>query len=343
MSIRIQAHLVAAALFIPAAYAPAQDTTDVKKPADPSIAAYVGDHPISLREVDAKVVKMNMQMAQAYFDARRNALDELIAERTLAKEAEEAKTTASAMLKERIAARVKPPTKEEVGDFYTSNIGRMGGQSLEQISPQIIQYLTTQREAQARVEVLKELKEKNSVRITLDAPRVEMTVAAGEPSLGPATAPVTIVEYLDFECPYCASAGETMKKVRETYGDKVRVVYRDFPLAFHQRALPAAEAARCAGDQGKFWEYHDKLFANQQSLADADLKKYAADLSLNVEAFNSCLDSGKHREAVRKDQTQGEQSYGVSGTPAFFVNGRFVSGAQPFEAFKPIIDDELSR
>jgi protein-disulfide isomerase len=108
----------------------------------------------------------------------------------------------------------------------------------------------------------------------------------------------------------------------------------------HQRAAPAAEAAQCAHEQGKFWEYHDKIMANQQKLSDDDLKQFATDISLDVEKFNACYTSGKFRADVQKDQTDG-QKVGVSGTPAFLINGRFLSGAQPFESFKAIIDEEL--
>ncbi len=108
----------------------------------------------------------------------------------------------------------------------------------------------------------------------------------------------------------------------------------------HPRALPAAEAAQCANEQGKFWEYRDKVFENQKALSDDDLKKYAADLSLNMEGFGACYAAGKYRSDVQKDQAEGQQA-GVSGTPAFFINGRFLSGAQPFDAFKAIIDEEL--
>jgi len=110
----------------------------------------------------------------------------------------------------------------------------------------------------------------------------------------------------------------------------------------HSRALPAAEAAQCAGDQGKFWEYHDRLFANQQALQDADLKKHAVDLGLDAEKFNACLESGKHKADIQADMAAGQKA-GITGTPAFLVNGRFLSGAQPFESFKAIIDDEIDR
>jgi len=120
----------------------------------------------------------------------------------------------------------------------------------------------------------------------------------------------------------------------------VRIVFRDYPLDFHKEAQLAAEAANCAGDQGKFWEYHDKLFENQSQLKEPSLKQYATDLQLDTEAFNTCLSSGKHRDGVKTDLREG-QAVGVTGTPAFFINGRFLSGAQPFDAFATIIDEEL--
>jgi protein-disulfide isomerase len=122
----------------------------------------------------------------------------------------------------------------------------------------------------------------------------------------------------------------------------VRVVFRDLALAMHSRAAPAAEAAQCANEQGKFWEYHDKLFGNQQSLTDETFTKHATELGLDVEKFNACYTSGKFRADVKQDGVDAAK-FGVTGTPAFFVNGRFLSGAQPFESFKVIIDEELSR
>lgn len=136
--------------------------------------------------------------------------------------------------------------------------------------------------------------------------------------------------------------GPTLKQIRDTYGGKIKLVYRDFPLGNHARAQPAAEAALCAHDQKKFWEYHDKIFENQRSISTDDLKKYAIDVGLDVEAFNSCVESGKFRSNVLQDAREGRQA-GVTGTPAFFINGRFLSGAEPFEVFKVIIDDELQR
>jgi protein-disulfide isomerase len=132
----------------------------------------------------------------------------------------------------------------------------------------------------------------------------------------------------------------TLKKLHESYGDKVRIVFRDLPLQMHPQAPKAAEAAECANEQGKFWEMHDKLFASQQKLQIADLKQHAVDLGLTADAFNQCLDSGKFTASVKQDSEDGAR-YGLTGTPGFFINGRLLVGAQPYEAFAQVIDEEL--
>ncbi len=162
---------------------------------------------------------------------------------------------------------------------------------------------------------------------------------------GDANAPVTIVEFSDFQCPFCARFyTDTLPLIEKEYIEtgKVKLVFRDFPLGFHQNAQKASEAAECAKEQGKFWEMHDTIFDNQNAISVDDLKQYAADLGLDTEKFNDCLDTGKYEQEVKKDMEEG-QSYGVTGTPAFFINGRLVSGAQPFANFKAIIDEELSK
>lgn len=165
--------------------------------------------------------------------------------------------------------------------------------------------------------------------------------ADDDPSIGPADAPVEIIEFSDFQCPYCARAEPTVKQVIEEYGDQVRLVYRDFPLSIHSNAQKAAEAGECAYDQGMFWEMHDKMFENQGSLGTASLKGYAEELGMDTAEFNDCLDSGKHEDEVKEDFADGVDA-GVTGTPAFFINGIKLSGAQPFSSFKQVIDQELA-
>jgi protein-disulfide isomerase len=163
--------------------------------------------------------------------------------------------------------------------------------------------------------------------------------------LGNKDAEVTMVEFSDYECPYCGRHfSQTYPQIKKEYVDtgKVRIVFRDFPLSFHPNAQKAAEAAECAGEQGKYYEMHDKLFTNQKALDVNSLKAYAQQIGLNIGKFNSCLDSGQMAGEIRKDMTDG-QSYGVQGTPGFFVNGAFISGAQPYEVFKQAIDAELAK
>jgi protein-disulfide isomerase len=206
---------------------------------------------------------------------------------------------------------------------------------------QIQSRLPPQRQRERRAAWVRELRQRAAVKVLLEPLRVAVDIA-GHPIRGNPDAPVTIVEFSDFQCPFCSRARPTVNRVRETYGDRVRVIFRNFPLQMHAEAQKAGEAASCAGEQGKFWEMHDLLFANQSKLQVASLKEHAAALKLNAEAFNQCLDSGKHATDVQKDLEQGAD-YGVTGTPAFFINGRPLVGAQPFETFTQVIDDELER
>jgi protein-disulfide isomerase len=196
----------------------------------------------------------------------------------------------------------------------------------------------------------------------VEEPQPAKPTADDDPSLGDENAPVTIIEFSDFQCPYCgATVGKNeglisrfkaqdpswepaVSNIIKDYVEtgKVRLVFRDFPLSFHENAQKAAEAGECADDQGKFWEYHDILFENQNALTVDDLKGYAADLDLDTEEFNSCLDSGKYTAEVQKDLADG-QAAGVSGTPAYFINGVLVSGAQPYSVFKQVIEAELAK
>ncbi|MBT4257772.1 DsbA family protein [archaeon] len=165
----------------------------------------------------------------------------------------------------------------------------------------------------------------------------------GDAILGDVNAPVTLIEFSDYECPFCGRHfGSTYGQIKEKYVDtgKVKIIFKDFPLSFHQNAQKASEAAECAGDQGKYYEYHDILFNNQQALGIDSLKQYAKDLGLNTETFNSCLDSGEKASEVQEDFQEG-QRVGVRGTPANFINGNIISGACPIESFDTAINAEL--
>jgi protein-disulfide isomerase len=171
----------------------------------------------------------------------------------------------------------------------------------------------------------------------------------GSPSKGDADAPVLMIEYSDYQCPYCSRyVQETLPLIEENYiqTGKVRYVFKDFPLSFHAQASLAAQAARCAGDQGDYWGMHDLLFANQQDWANDRAAQifsdYADQLGLDTGQFDSCLSSGSYEDEVNSEIQEG-LSVGVSGTPAFFVNGQFISGAQPYQAFQQAIEAALSQ
>jgi protein-disulfide isomerase len=164
----------------------------------------------------------------------------------------------------------------------------------------------------------------------------------GSAASGPEDAWVTVIEFSDFQCPFCERASKTMTELREQYGNDLRLVFKHNPLPFHSRAVPAALAAECARDQNKFWPMHDKLFLSTQALADSDFEGYAKGLGLDAKKFKVCLTTQKHKKRIDDDQAQA-RNFGARGTPTFFVNGHFISGAQRIETFKTLIDAELQR
>jgi len=163
----------------------------------------------------------------------------------------------------------------------------------------------------------------------------------GDPALGPANAPVTIVEFSEFQCPFCREAADTLKRVREKYGERVRLVHKDFPLAMHGKANSAAMAARCAGAQGQYWAYRDALFEGHSGLAPADLKAVAESLGLDAASFDTCCDSDRYRDQIDADVAEGTR-LGVSGTPTFMIGGQRYVGNLSFQSFCSAIDKQLS-
>jgi protein-disulfide isomerase len=213
------------------------------------------------------------------------------------------------------------------------------GAKIDQVRQPIRSLLTQQRTSQAYQAYVEKLRAKSSIRISLEPPRQK--IAADGPAQGPANAPIELIEFSDFQCPYCLRAHPIVKQVLSTYGDRIRFVYRNYPLPSHPNARPAAEAAQCAAEQGQFWPYHDRLFAEPNKLSDDDLKASAAALGMDAGRFNACFDSHKYKARVEADMQAGNDA-GVNGTPAFFINGRMLSGAQPFDEFKRVIDEELA-
>ena len=274
------------------------------------------------------------------YEQRKQALEQLLVRKLVEQKAKAEGIASEALWKREVTDKIKKPSAAEMKQFYDEQAKRQPLPPFEQVKDQIAQHMERPAMQAAQQAYLDKVKKELNVEVTLKPSRVE--VAAEGPAKGPSAAPVTIVEFSDFQCPFCSKAEETVTKVLKTYDGKVRVVFRDFPLPFHPQAQKAAEAAHCAGDQGKYWQMHEKLFANQKALEPPALKGYAKDLGLDQGKFDRCLDSGDKAKVVDSNRKAGEK-VGVTGTPAFFVNGYQLSGAQPFEEFKSIIDSELAR
>jgi protein-disulfide isomerase len=332
--------LTAAVTLLACSSSRAQQSSDV--------AARIGDRAVTIQELEdrwaTKDPAGHAEATQKIYEGRREALDDIIAEMLIGQAAKAKGQSADAFEEAEIGKRVKPVTDADVAAFYQANIAQMQGRSLEAIAPAINRYLQDQQRGRARQDLITELrKTAPSIRVMFEPPRTKVDVAANDPSIGATSAPVTIVEFSDFQCPFCQRAAPTLKQIRSKYGDKVRVVWKDFPLTqIHPQAFKAAEAGHCAAEQGKFWEFHDQLFGNQQALQPDNLKQYAADMGMDATKFNACLDSSKYAERVRDGVAAGTR-LGVNSTPTLYINGRMLMGAQPYDTFAAIIDEELAR
>jgi protein-disulfide isomerase len=262
----------------------------------------------------------------------------------LTHEAKKRGVSVATLLEQEVNSTVQPPSEQEIRSLYEKNKERIPVE-FEKVHEQIRNYLHQQRITERKIEYFKTLRAGRKVTTYLKPPalvRVDVSVN-GAPSRGSENAKITIVKFEDFQCPYCKAVQPNYQEVLKRYDGKVRLVHKDLPLdQIHPQARQAAEAARCAEDEGKFWEYHDKLYASSPKAAPEDLKVYAKDLGLKQDLFDKCLTSGKYKAAIQKDVNEGA-SLGVTGTPTFFINGRELSGAQSVEAISQIIDEELSR
>lgn len=305
------------------------------------VLARVGGSDVTVAEVEDLVAADIRRLHNERFEVLTKGLNDAVADRLVKLEAEARGTTVDELLQAEVRDQVAEPTQEEIDAFYEERKAQIRA-TKEEVGPQIARFLSEQRQGEAFNAFIGGLEAKYGVERFLEPPRVEVA-SDGFPAKGPEGAPVTIVEFSDFECPYCSRVLPSIEQVIENYADSVRVVFRQFPLnSIHPRAQKAAEASLCADDQGKFWEMHDAMFARQKELAVPQLKEMALELSLDAEAFGTCLDSSKYAAQVATDLQDG-QAAGVSGTPAMFINGRFLNGAVPYETLAAIVDEELQR
>jgi protein-disulfide isomerase len=279
-----------------------------------------------------------MPLRKQEYDIKKKALDDVIQQKLLDATAKKKGITTDQLLAQEVDAKVSEPSDAEIEGFY---LGTRSTRPLSEVQPQIKQAIQQVRIQQARDHYMKSLRDGSTVVVELTAPRVNVTSDPARVRGNP-KASVMIVEFSDYQCPYCHQAEPTLEAVLAKYGDKVSFSYRDFPLrSIHDHAEIAAEASRCALEQGKFWDYHDQLFKTTNLDKEA-LIGYAKNAKLDDKQFASCLTSEKYKAQIDKDLEEGRKA-GVNGTPAFFINGIELSGAQGQDSFTRAIDDELSR
>jgi protein-disulfide isomerase len=307
-----------------------------------SVVAELDGAPITFEEMEKRAAQALYTVRQEEYDARRQAIEEIAFERLLEKEAKRRGLSVADLQKAEIDEKIPKVTPAEIADTYERAKARLGGKSLEQVRGDIVEALTRQRTLQRRGAFRDELFAGAKFQLRLDAPRVAIEIPTKTPVVGPADAPITLVEYSDYQCPYCHRAQETVEQLMQRYAGKLRFVHQEFPLSFHPRAFAASLAARCADEQGRFWEYHRNLMLSPGSFEDADLQSRAKSLGLDPEKLQACIGSGRYDEVVKTAMSAGN-AVGVNSTPTFFINGRRVTGAVPFETFQQIIDEELER
>ncbi|GMU59866.1 MAG: hypothetical protein AMXMBFR34_16290 [Myxococcaceae bacterium] len=307
----------------------------------PVVATYA-DKVIRQAEVDAKGADELLKLQEQIYELRVEMAERIALEVLVSAAAKKDGKSDDTWLEEKLEKGAPDPSDEEMRRLFEQVKGRLpDGVAFEEVKPQLAQAVARESKAKRAQELFEQLKKEAGFTVALEAPpRPRKTVEAIGPSKGSDKAAVTIVEFADFQCPYCSRAAATVERVMAGYEGRVRLVFRHFPLSFHEKAPKAAEAGACADEQGKFWALHDALFESQELEPEA-MKLQAQRLGLDAAKFDSCLDSGRTAALVKRDLTAGQKA-GVTGTPAFFINGRMLSGARPEDEFKKVIDEELA-
>jgi len=312
---------------------------------DPSPAATLDGQTIHVGELDTWIKQQLWDQATGGEEPaklhalRLKALDSMINQRLVEAAAKSRGVDADTLLKNEAQGRIHV-SEADIQHFYDKNRTRMGGHSLAEAREQIQAHLERQQSSAATRAFLQELRQKANVEVLLPQPRVK--VAADGPAEGPADAPITIIEFSDFQCPYCRRAEPILEQVMQHYPGKIRLVYRHFPLGIHPLAEGAALAAVCADRQGHFWDYHQRLFAKGADLKPAGLLSIATELGMDPKAWQTCTSDQATRQKVASDIQAGHDA-GVTGTPAFFINGIPLKGALPMAEFTRVIDGELAK
>ncbi|MFZ1131017.1 MAG: thioredoxin domain-containing protein [Terriglobales bacterium] len=299
------------------------------------VVAEIAGRKVTADELEDKEAGKLLQAKYKYYLAERDALDQYIDDQLLEMQAKKEGVTLDELFKRHVAVHVPEPTEDQLRFYYE---GVQTDETYESARPNIIETVKQLRTKKARDAYIADLRGQYGVVVELNQPSAHVEVA-NAPRLGPENAPVQIIEFADYECPYCQKVNEDLARLRDQFGSQVSVVYKDFPLPMHPLAAKASEAAHCAGAQGKFWEYHDSLFQTKR-LQTSDLKQQATALKLDLAKFDQCLESGEQVASVKKDANEGKR-LGLQGTPSFFINGHFMSGAIGYMKLRDTVLQEL--
>jgi protein-disulfide isomerase len=344
-SSRARLWLLTASIVLPAAACgnTAGQAADATPRGEQEVVAVVGGESISAADVDSALGHRLAKLEEQAYELKKQQLDEMIADRLLTAEAKRRNVSVETLLDQEVASKVGEVTDADVEAFVASNRARLPADPTA-LKPRIRAFLAAQREAERRTEYVESLRSAANVEVKLRRPKVfrASVTDTKSPARGPADAAVTIVEFSDFHCPFCRSVQPTLNALLEKYPADVRLVYRHLPLDdIHPSARRAAEASWCADEQGRFWPFHDRLYASGPDASDGTLARLAKEAGLDTTAFDACLASGRARTPVQQDVDEATR-HGISGTPGFLVNGRLLSGNLPMDRFVEIVEEELA-
>ncbi len=305
---------------------------------DPSqVVARVGDQDITLGELLKREPAKMLDAANKYYQAESAVIQEAINNGILEQAAKKEHLTVEQLVNKHVRGKIKDPSDEALKVYYE---GLETDQPYEAIKDKIKEHIREGRMRKAMMAYAKSLHDSTTVVVMITPPKEDVAIG-NAPVQGSRDAAVKVVEFADYECPYCRKVEPTLDKLRKQYGNRVAFAFKDFPLPMHKHAEKAAEAARCANEQGKFWDFHDKLFSGDTSLEIPEMKTYARSMKLDSAKFDKCLDSGGEAAGIQKDQAEGSR-LGLTGTPTFFVNGHFISGNISYETLQGLVDQELA-
>ncbi|NOY25581.1 MAG: DsbA family protein [Oligoflexia bacterium] len=290
------------------------------------------------------LTQMEVEYLTKRFTTESQGVDQLLIQKLIGAEAAKRGVSTQDLIKAEVTDKTAAPTDAEIQQMYAAMSRQLRGAPLDQVRDAVSQQVSQRKQTEVFTTWVGALKTAAGAKTSVpfpDMPRFDVSID-DDPMMGAKDAPVTIIQFAEYQCPYCGKANATVKKLLDDYDGKVRMVFRDFPLSFHPNAIPAALAANCADKQGKYWQIHDLMMQNQRSLEEKDLTAYATQVGLDLDQWNTCRKDPATRTEVDDDMAAGK-ALGITGTPAFFINGIMLSGALPYTMFAQIIDKELEQ